>query len=415
MKLDRNTLAVRDRDDPLAFARRRFHLPQGVIYLDGNSLGALPVAAHEVLAQSVGEEWGEGLIRSWNRAGWVTLARDIGRDIARLIGAHEDEVVVADSTSINLFKLIAGEVAAVHRSDSKRLAIVSERGNFPTDLYMAQGLAALGGGIELRLVEGDDIDAHFGADVACAMLTQVDYRSGRVLNMRTLNRAAAANGHRIVWDLSHSAGALSVQLNADGAELAVGCGYKYLNGGPGAPAYLYMARSLQRDFPMALSGWFGHTRPFAFDPTYAAHPGIERFQCGTPPILALRALQAGVATFDGVDLNAVRAKSLSLSDTFLALMSDHCAEFGFACISPTAHARRGSQLTFSHPEAWPIMQALIERGVIGDYREPNLMRFGFTPLYLSHTDVWDAVMILNEVMLSGAWKAPRHRARTTVT
>jgi kynureninase len=419
MKITRERLCDLDRSDPLAFARERFCLPGDVVYLDGNSLGALPSQARAAMARAVAEEWGDGLIRSWNRARWVDLPARIGRDIARLLGAAADEVVVADSTSVNLYKLVAGECRTARRRDPKRRLIVSERGNFPTDLYIAEGLAAgLQGGLEMELVDGGDesgIAARFGPHVAVALLTQVDYRSGRVLDMRALNEAARRHGHRIVWDLSHSAGALALDLHADGVELAVGCGYKYLNGGPGAPAWLYVAKDLQREFPVALSGWFGHRRPFDFTPAYEPAEGIARLQCGTPPVLALRALEAGVASFEGVDLREVRAKSLRLTDIFLELMHQHAHEFGFACVSPREHVRRGSQLAFTHPHAWPIMQALIERGVIGDYREPNLMRFGFTPLTLRYVELWDAVMILREVMLSGAWKATRHGLRNTVT
>lgn len=405
-----------DDADPLAHARKRFDLPDGVIYLDGNSLGALPRTTPCVLANTVRQEWGQGLIRSWNQAGWIGLARQTGADIARLIGVNASEVVACDSTSINLYKLVAGAFAQARARDTKRRVILSEKGNFPTDLYMAEGLAKLAGsGAELRWVEGENLEAHFGPDVAVAMFTQIDYRSGRVLDIAALNRAARESGHDIVWDLSHSAGALDLNLAHDGTELAVGCGYKYLNGGPGAPAFVYVANKRQTDFPIVLSGWLGHANPFAFDSAYAPAPDVSRFQCGTPSILALRALREGVATFADIDMAGVRAKSLALSDLFLALMDTECAEFGFTCISPREHTRRGSQLSFAHDNAWPIMQAIIDKGVIGDFRAPNLLRFGFAPLYVRHVDIWDAVMNVREVMRSGAWTAERYHARNAVT
>lgn len=405
-----------DRTDPLASARSRFALPAGIIYLDGNSLGALPHGAVGALSRTILDEWGAGLIRSWNQAGWIDLARKTGDGIARLIGAKAGEVVACDSTSINLFKLVAGALAQARTRNPQRRVILSEKGNFPTDLYMAEGLAKLvGDGAELRWVEGDNLVAEFRPDVAVALFTQVDYRSGRVLDMARLNAAASAAGHDIVWDLSHSAGALPLEVGRDGAELAVGCGYKYLNGGPGAPAFVYVARARQAGFPMMLSGWLGHATPFEFIPAYQPAPDIARFQCGTPSILALRALQEGVATFADIAMKDVRAKSLELSDLFWTLMETQCREYGFQCISPEEHAKRGSQLSFAHEHAWPIMQAIIDRGVIGDFRAPNLLRFGFAPLYVRFIDVWDAVMTIREVMSAGDWRASKYQSRNAVT
>ncbi|MEP7154931.1 MAG: kynureninase [Betaproteobacteria bacterium] len=403
-----------DRDDALAFARERFALPAGVIYLDGNSLGALPVHTAARLADAVTQQWGTGLIRSWNTAGWVNLPQQVGSKIAALLGAGEDEVVAADSTSINIFKLLAGALKLAATA-SKRRVILSERGNFPTDLYIAQGLNEfLGGGYELRLVDGNIADA-FDDSIAVALITQVDYRTGHLHDMAKLNAIAKQAGTRIVWDLSHSAGAVPVALNADGAELAVGCGYKYLNGGPGAPAFIYLAKKLQSDFATPLAGWFGHAAPFAFDGKYRPAPGIERMQCGTPSVLAMLALQSGLETFDGVSMDDLRRKSLSLSDLFWKLMDEYCGQYGFACVSPRERAHRGSQLSFAHPQAYAIMQALIERGVIGDFRQPNLLRFGFTPLYLRHVDMFDAVTILRDVMTTEAWADPRFQQRNQVT
>ncbi|MBL0121339.1 MAG: kynureninase [Betaproteobacteria bacterium] len=404
-----------DRADPLAFARKRFLLPEGVVYLDGNSLGALPATTANCLQDTVRHEWGVGLIRSWNDADWVALPKRIGSTIAALLGAQENEIIATDSTSINIFKILAGALSLASKQDNSRRVILSERDNFPTDLYISQGInATFGNAYELRLVD-ENIESAFNDRVAVALVTQVDYRTGRMHNMARLNKLAREAGTRVVWDLSHSAGAVPVELNKNGAELAAGCGYKYLNGGPGAPAYLYVASALQADFPTPLSGWFGHAAPFDFKPDYLPAPGIERFQCGTPSVLAMLALGCGLATFADVSMDELRDKSLRLSDLFWQLMDEQCGEFGFACVSPREHAIRGSQLSFAHEHASAIMQALIDRGVIGDFRQPNLLRFGFTPLYLRYTDVCDAVKVIREVMQCGAWKATRFQQRKQVT
>ena len=415
MTLSHADCVARDRADSLAYARKRFSVPENVVYLDGNSLGALPVATISRLNETLQREWGEGLIRSWNNADWVTLPQRVGVAIAGLLGASADEIVAADSTSVNIFKLLAGALALASKQDPARRVILSERGNFPTDLYVAQGIVeSFGGGYKLRLVDGD-IENAFDDHTAIALITQVDYCTGRLHNMKRLNDAARRAGTRILWDLSHSAGAVPVALKKDGAELAVGCGYKYFNGGPGAPAYLYVERSLQADFPTPLSGWFGHTAPFDFSADFVPAAGIERFQCGTPSVLAMTALSCGIDTFAGIDMIDLRAKSLAQSDIFWTLMNQRCGEFGFTCVSPRDHAMRGSQLSFAHEHAYAIMQAIIERGVIGDFRQPNLLRFGFTPLYLRYVDLWDAVIVIREVMQSGAWKADRYQRRNKVT
>ena len=404
-----------DRADKLAFARERFLLPDGVVYLDGNSLGALPTATAARLDEAVRREWGNGLIRSWNNAEWVTLPQRIGSKIAGLLGAHADEIIAADSTSVNIFKLLSGALSLASQKDHARRVILSERDNFPTDLYVAQGInAALGCDVELRLVDGD-IDGAFDEQVAVALITQVNYRTGRMHDMKRLNASAKKTGTRILWDLSHSAGAVPVELNESGAELAVGCGYKYLNGGPGAPAFLYVAKALQRQFPTPLSGWFGHAAPFDFSMEFVPAPGIERFLCGTPSVLAMVALECGLETFTSISMSDLRQKSLSLSDLFWKMMAVQCGEFGFTCVSPREYALRGSQLSFSHQNAYAIMQAIIDRGVIGDFRRPDLLRFGFAPLYLRHTDIWDAVMVIRDVMLSGAWKTDHYQQRKKVT
>ncbi len=415
MNPTRSDCEALDRVDPLGVIRERFSVPDNVVYLDGNSLGALPLTTISRLNDTIQREWGVGLIRSWNSADWVTLPKRVGAAIAGLLGASADEVVAADSTSVNIFKLLAGALALATQRHPARRVILSERGNFPTDVYIAQGIIeALGGGFELRLVEGD-IEAAFDEHTAVALITQVDYCTGRLHNMKRLNAAARRAGTKILWDLSHSAGAVPIELNQDGAELAVGCGYKYLNGGPGAPAYLYVQRALQADFPTLLSGWFGHAAPFDFSANFAPAPGIDRFQCGTPSVLAMTALSCGLDTFAGVDMLELRRKSLAQSDLFWTLMDEHCGEFGFACASPRDHAMRGSQLSFAHDHAYAIMQAIIDRGVIGDFRQPNLLRFGFTPLYLRYVDLWDAVMVIRDVMQSSTWKADRYRHRNKVT
>ena len=411
----RETCEMQDRADALAHARARFSLPENSIYLDGNSLGALPTATPARLAASVQSAWGRDLIRSWNTAGWVNLPTTIGAALAPLIGARADEVLVADSTSVNIFKLLVAVLRVAQPSPSRNV-ILSERDNFPTDLYIAEGVnAMLGGRYTLKLVEADEVEAALDHTIAAALITQVNYRSGRLHNMAQLNRAAESAHTHIIWDLSHSAGAVPLALHQDGAKFAVGCGYKYLNGGPGAPGYLYVARDWQAALSNPLSGWFGHATPFAFDVGYTPAPDIARFQCGTPSVLACEALAAGIDTFTQISLQDIRMKSLALSDLFWQLMTTHCGEFGFTCITPRSHAHRGSQLAFAHPDAYAIMQAIIDRGVIGDFRQPNLLRFGFTPLYTRFVDCWDAVMIIRDVMQSGDWQSLKYQQRHAVT
>ena len=414
--ISRLSCEQQDADDPLRHARERFDLPIGIIYLDGNSLGALPRATANRLGEAIRTQWGHDLINSWNLHHWVDLPQRVGARLARLLGAAGDEVIVSDSTSVNLFKLLAGALRLSEvRGGIKRHVIAAEIGNFPSDLYIAQGInTLLGDRYELRMVAADQLEAAIDSTVAVALITQVDYRSGHMHDMTQLNAAARNAGTHIVWDLSHSAGAVPLALNESSTELAVGCGYKYLNGGPGAPAYLYVAKALQTNFPVSLSGWFGHAEPFAFTPDYAPAAGIQRFMCGTPSVLATLALDSGISTFDDIAMTVVREKSLSLSDCFWTLMDRHCSEFGFACIAPRAHAERGSHLSFAHEHGYAIMQALIARGVIGDFRQPNLLRFGFTPLYTRFVDIWDAVMIIREVMLSNAWRDAKYQLRNTV-
>jgi len=395
-----------DAADPLAHCRERFVVPDGVIYLDGNSLGALPRATAGAIADAVERQWGDDLIASWNKHDWIGAPQRLGNRIAPLIGARPGEVLVGDSTSVNLFKLLAAALAA----RPGRSTILSETGNFPTDLYIAHGLGTLTGA-RVRTVGVDAVEAAIDADTAVVMLTHVDYRSGRRHDMTRMTAAAHAAGALMLWDLSHSAGAIAVDLNGAGTDLAVGCGYKYFNGGPGAPAFLFVAEALQDQLASPLSGWLGHADPFAFEPGYRPARGIARFQAGTPSILAMAALEAGLATFDGVAMADLEAKSRRLSDLFIALVEERCPELTLA--SP--RGVRGSHLVFAHRQAYALMQALIERGVIGDFRELDLVRFGFSPLYNGFADVWRAVDILADIVATRSWDAPRFHHRQLVT
>ncbi|MBV8535512.1 MAG: kynureninase [Alphaproteobacteria bacterium] len=409
----RDDCLARDRADPLAPHRAGFDLPERVIYLDGNSLGAKPAAVDARLAEVIGQEWGRDLITSWNRHGWIDLPLRLGDKIARLIGAAPGEVAVADSTSVNLFKVLA----AALRLRPGRSTVLSVRDNFPTDLYTAEGvIGVLGNRHRLKLVEADDVAAAVDGDTAAVFLTQVDYRTGILFDMAALTRAAHAAGSLMIWDLAHSAGALPVDLNAVQADFAVGCGYKYLNGGPGAPAFVFVARRHHDEFVQPLSGWFGHAAPFAFEPSYRPAPGIARALCGTPPILSLAALEVGVDTVLAADMAALRAKSMALGDLFIQLVEGQGGDYlGLSLASPRDADQRGSQVSFRHAEGYPVMQALIARGVIGDFRAPDLLRFGFAPLYVRYVDVFDAAAALIGVLASGTWDQPQFKGRAAVT
>ena len=399
-----------DADDPLAIHREAFSLPPGIIYLDGNSLGPLPRRTLPVLQDVVTAQWGTDLIKSWNAHGWLELPRRIGDRIGTLIGAAPGQVVAADSTSVNLFKVLSAALTM----RPERSVIVSEPENFPTDLYVAQGLIRqLGGRHTLRLVAPDGLSDALGPDVALVMLTHVNYRTGRMYDLAELTAKVHAAGAIMIWDLAHSAGAVPVDLDAAGADFAVGCGYKYLNGGPGAPAFLYVARRHQAAFTQPLSGWLGHAAPFAFEAEYRAAEGIGRYLCGTPPILALAALEVGVELVAAAGMGALREKSVGLTSLFAARITERCP--GLAAASPADAAHRGSQFCLRHPEAYALMQALIERGVIGDFRTPDILRFGFAPLYVRFADVWDAVELLAEVLETGAWRRPEFQTRKAVT
>jgi len=410
MTISRSDCVTMDAGDPLGSLKARFTVPKHVIYLDGNSLGALPRHVPERVQHTIKSEWGQDLIRSWNSAGWIDLPSRVGGRIARLIGAAGDEVIAADSTSVNLFKVAAAALAL----RPGRRVIVSEAGNFPTDLYMLQGLAALGGAVELRVVAPEDIEAALSDEVAALVLTHVHYKSGRVHDMARLTAKAHEAGALAIWDLSHSAGAIDIDLNRDGADLAIGCGYKYLNGGPGAPAFLFVAKRHQQGFHQPLSGWMGHAAPFDFVDDYAPAEGIARGLCGTPNILSLVALDAALDVFDHAAMGALRAKSMALGDLFIELVEARCPGV-FGLLSPRAAVDRGSQVSLTHGEGYAIMQALIARHVIGDFRAPDVLRFGFAPLYVGFADVWDAVDHLAAVMASGAWRDAAFAARAAVT
>ena len=408
--MDRDTCARADREDPLAPLRDRFTLPDGVIYLDGNSLGALQPVVADRIAELLRDEWGNGLIRSWNDAGWVALPGRIAARLAPLLGADQDELAVTDSTSANLFKALA----AARQLRPDRTVLLTDDANFPTDLYVAGGLADLAGDLEVRVVPSRQIADHLDDEVAVLTLTHIDYRTGRRHDPVSLTTAAHDVGALTVWDLSHSAGAMQVDLHAWGADLAVGCTYKYLNGGPGSPAYLYVARRWHERAATPIRGWFGHERPFAFDPDYRPAPGASRFLDGSPPVLSMAALETALEVWEQVDLEAIEAKARQLTQRFIDLVDARCGT-ELEVVTPRDPGDRGTHVSLRHPDAYPLMQALIARGVIGDHRPPDLLRFGFAPLYVTHTDVWDAVEILADLISSGDWDRPEHRRPRTVT
>jgi len=391
-----------DADDPLAPLRAQFDLPPGVIYLDGNSLGARPRSALQRAQQVIQQEWGVDLIRSWNKAGWFDLPGRLGNKLAPLIGAGDGEVVITDSTSINLFKLLAGalQLQAAKADAATRKVIVTERENFPTDIYMAQGLTEwLERGYRIHLVDSpQELASAVNAETAVLMLTHVNYRSGHLHDMQAVTAAAQAQGALVLWDLAHSAGAVPIDLHAAHADFAVGCTYKYLNGGPGAPAFAWIAPRHHAQFRQPLSGWWSHRAPFTMQPGFAPVDGIRRALCGTQPVVSLALVECGLDLFAQTDMQALRKKSLALTDLFISLVESRCAGLGLTLVTPRLHAERGSHVSFAHAQGYGIMRALIERGVIGDYREPQVMRFGFTPLYIGFSDVWDAVETLRQIL-----------------
>lgn len=410
-------LEALDRADALREFRGQFELPPGVVYLDGNSLGALSKRARERVARVVELEWGTDLIKSWNGADWISMPQRTGDKIAALIGAAKGEVVAADSTTVNLFKVLCVAL----RANPGRRVIVSEVSNFPTDLYVIEGVIAQLGGIhELVLVEGTEealeaLLAERGPEIAAVVLTHIHYTTSRVYDMRRVTTAAHQAGAVMVWDLSHSAGVVPVDLNGCGADFAVGCGYKHLNGGPGAPAFLYAARRFHDRFEQPIAGWMGDARPFDFHAGYEPAQGISRYLSGTPSVIALCALEASVELILEAPMEAIRAKSIALGDVFIDLVDQHCEGLGLELVSPRDGTRRGSHVSYRHAASYPVMQALIQQGVIGDCRPPDLLRFGFAPLYLRYVDIWNAVMRMAETLRTRAWDREEFRSRQLVT
>jgi kynureninase len=394
------------------FARTRslFHIPGGVIYLDGNSLGPLPIAAADRVARTISEEWGNQLIRGWNTAGWMAQPRRIGDRVGRLIGAPAGTVVIGDTLSIKVYQALASALEL----NPERRVILSDNGNFPSDLYIAEGLLrSLDRGHTLKVVAPEDVENAIDDTVAVLMLTEVDYRTGRLHDIKALTSKAHAVGALTVWDLAHSTGAIPVDVTAAEADFAVGCTYKYLNGGPGAPAFIYVAPKYAAVARAALSGWMGHRAPFAFDLDYRPGLGIERMRVGTPPVIALAALDAALDVWEDVSMDDVRRASIALADLFISALETRCPELILA--SPRDGKRRGSQASFRHENGYAIMQALIARGVIGDFRAPDAMRFGFTPLYLGESDVRAAVDVIDDVMTNRRWDSPEYRKMAVVT
>jgi kynureninase len=429
--ITRETCRTRDEADPLRTVRSQFALDDadaaGLIYLDGNSLGPLPRSTVSRLAQVIEDEWGRGLVRSWNNAEWITLAHRVGDKIARLAGAGPNEVVVADSTSANLYKVLSAAIAIARVDQPSRRRILSERSNFPSDLYIADTLAREHGFV-LELVDAEDLPRQLDDTIAVVMLTHVNYRTGRMHDLNAITRRAHEAGALMVWDLCHSVGAVPVNLRGSGtddaADFAVGCGYKYLNGGPGAPSFVWAhprwTQRMDRDqWRQPLSGWLGHAAPFDFSSEYRPAPGISRFICGTPPILSLAALECGVDVTVSAEalggMAGIRAKSIALTELFIELVETRSAGRGLSIVTPRDPAARGSQVNVAHADAYPVVQALVGRGVIGDFRAPDILRFGLAPLYTRFVDVWDAVDRLTAVLQSGEWRHPRFSTRAAVT
>ncbi|MBA4343507.1 MAG: kynureninase [Methylibium sp.] len=432
-KTTRQDCVAQDQADPLRGLKDQFALPPGVIYLDGNSLGVLPKATATRVQAVITQEWGTDLIKSWNTAHWMELPARVGDKIARLVGAAPGEVIAADSTSLNLYKVLSAGIRIAQADAPGRTTIVSERSNFPTDLYIAESLCQQHG-MTLRLIDSvDELPAALDADLAVLMLTQVNYRTGYQHDMTAVTAAAHAAGALVIWDLAHSAGAVPVDLTGANADFAIGCGYKYLNGGPGAPAFVWAHPRHVNRFWQPLSGWLGHSAPFQFTPDYQPAAGITRYICGTPAILALAALECGVDTVLAAEplggMAALRQKSVALTECFIELAEERCAELGVRLASPREAAQRGSQVCLSlaaplHEAGYAVIQALIARGVIGDFRAgdparldevPHILRFGFTPLYIGFADVWDAVEHLRQVLASSEWKEARFNQKASVT
>ena len=413
-KLTREDFTSLDKIDPLAKVRDEFSLPQNLIYFDGNSLGPLPKCTIHTLETMIQKEWGNGLISSWNKENWINMPRELGNKIAPLVGAKSGEVVVVDSTSVNLFKVLTSALLL----NKNRRVIVSEAENFPSDLYILEGVNKMfGESYERHLIEEGDyeIDKYIDTSTAVVMLSHVNYKTGRISDIKRITSIAHEKGALVIWDLSHSVGVMPLYLHDCGVDFAVGCTYKHLNGGPGAPGFLYVHKSLIEKVSQPLTGWMGHIQPFEFVVNYQPANDICKYICGTPPIIAYKAIESGLTVFEQVSMNVVREKSIKLSEMFIQLMQQECIKFGFELFSPRNAEQRGSQVSFTHGNGFSIMQTLISHSVVGDFRQPNILRFGFSPLYMRFEDVWDAVICLREIMQTKEWQSEQFNKRGYVT
>ena len=403
-----------DKIDPLAKVRDEFSLPQNLIYFDGNSLGPLPKCTIHTLETMIQKEWGNGLIGSWNKENWINMPRELGNKIAPLVGAKLGEVIVVDSTSVNLFKVLTSALLL----NKNRRVIVSEAENFPSDLYILEGVNKMfGESYERHLIEEGDyeIDKYIDTSTAVVMLSHVNYKTGRISDIKRITSIAHEKGALVIWDLSHSVGVMPLYLHDCGVDFAVGCTYKHLNGGPGAPGFLYVHKSLIEKVSQPLTGWMGHIQPFEFVVNYQPANDICKYICGTPPIIAYKAIESGLTVFEQVSMNVVREKSIKLSEMFIQLMQQECIKFGFELFSPRNAEQRGSQVSFTHGNGFSIMQTLISHSVVGDFRQPNILRFGFSPLYMRFKDLWDAVICLREIMQTKEWQSEQFNKRGYVT
>ena len=402
-----------DKQDPLSRYREEFFLPKNTIYFDGNSLGPVPKKTIKNLNKTINEEWGKDLINSWNKANWINLPQTLGDKIAPLLGAKSGEVVVVDSTSLNLFKVLTSAL----RLNKNRKKVVSESTNFPSDLYILEGVnGMLNNHYECQLIDDDiNFEKYIDSSTAVVMLSHINYKTGRISDMKKITDYAHQQGALVVWDLSHSVGVIPMDLHNIGVDFAVGCTYKHLNGGPGAPGFLYVHSDLIAIVSQPLSGWLGHSDPFAFEAKYTPANNINKFICGTPSILSYKAVESALDIFDEISLEQVREKSIQLSELFIKLIQQECGDFGFELFSPIDAALRGSQISYKHENAYPIMQSLISRGIIGDYREPNILRFGISPLYMRYEDVWSAIICLKNIMQSNEWDSSNFKIRNYVT
>jgi kynureninase len=408
----REACVARDRCDPIGGLRERFIVPDGVIYLDGNSLGPLPLAAAAILRHTIEQEWGQDLIQSWNSAGWFDLPLRLGDRIGALLGAAPGQTVVCDTTSINLYKSVQAAIGLQPGRD----VVIAEAASFPTDLYILEGaMRSAGRPLRRRLVgvDGPTLPSVLDETVAVVVLSQVDYRSGALLDIASITQQVHDAGALVVWDFCHSAGVIEIEFDRHDIDFAIGCTYKYLNGGPGSPAYISVAKRHQAAAQNPLSGWWGHAAPFAFDRDFRPDPGIKRFLCGTPPVISLRGVDAALDAFDGVEIGALREKSLALTELFIARVAALLP--GLEIITPREPALRGSQVAIAFEQGYAVVQAMIARGVIGDFRAPNIMRFGFAPLYLRYQDVWDAAEIMASCIGAEVWRDPRYSQRHAVT